>query len=551
MRATAIFAAMLAIALVCPAVRAEEGPPATETKVAEPETKATESGTDKPKPEFDWREFSKKTPPPKQYVDGDLWTRSTLSGDWGGLRNDLAKKGFTLDYSFNQTLQGNLGGGKKFRWPSEGSEDINMLFDTGKMGLYPGGFLKIHAENRFGNSVNGDTGAIMPVNTDSLYPVPDEDRMMLSEVTYVQMLSPQFGVIMGKIQPRESNIFSSNENTQFMNMAFFCDPVVATTVPLDCLAAGVVVMPTDWLTVTALVLDSEGQSNTSGFDTAFERGVTVMNNWTFTIKPFDQVGHQRFTWAWSDRTRVQFEQDLQPDFQRPDLRSRFQNRIQNLDLRGLLPHPEILDQIPPALLPELREHILDLLGNSKVRDRILATLEPVLRQRLLAQLETLKPLLKQLAKDYARIQIANFLEGLPGKIQHQSNDWAASYDFDQYLYTVKDHPDRGFGVFGRFGFGDGQVNPIQNFYSFGVSGKGLASCRPNDSFGVGYYYLGLSGHLPEFVQTRAGDEKGVEMYYNIAVTPWMHITPDLQVIDPGSLGIGTTTVFGIRMMINF
>ena len=28
---------------------------------------------------------------------GDIWTRSTLSGDWWGLRNDLAAKGVTLD----------------------------------------------------------------------------------------------------------------------------------------------------------------------------------------------------------------------------------------------------------------------------------------------------------------------------------------------------------------------------------------------------------------------------------------------------------------------
>lgn len=30
---------------------------------------------------------------------GDIWNRSTLTGDWGGLRNQLAEKGVTLEDS--------------------------------------------------------------------------------------------------------------------------------------------------------------------------------------------------------------------------------------------------------------------------------------------------------------------------------------------------------------------------------------------------------------------------------------------------------------------
>ena len=455
MRAAAVFVAVAAVALVGPAAWAEEVQPTTETKAAEP-------GAAKPTPAFDWREFSKTTPPPKQYIGGDLWNRDTLTGDWGGLRNDLAKKGLTMDFGVTQTLQGNLGGGKEFRWPYQGSEDLIINIDTGKMGLWPGGFFKIHAENRWGNAANPDTGTLLPVNTDALFPVPGENTTTLSEVSYIQMLSPQFGVIMGKMEPRENNVFARDENTQFSNMAFVFNPAVATTVPQDFLAAGVVAMPTHWLTVTALVLDSEGSANVSGFDpdTAFHRGTTVYNNWEFTVKPYGQVGHQRIGFTWSDKTRVEFGQNW-----------------------GLL-----------------------------LRDKLL---------------------------------------GLPLGVQRTSNDWAVLYDFDQYVYTVKDHPDRGFGFFGRFGFTSGEVNPIQDFYSFGVGGKGLSSARPNDSFGVGYYYLGVSDKFAPMVRRHVEDEKGVELYYNIAVTPWLHITPDIQIIDPAIKSVGITTVFGIRLQMNF
>lgn len=446
------------------ALAAEAGPPAAEAggQVAPaPPAAETSRPAEAPAagPAPDWREEAKRIPPPKDY-SGDFWTRPALTGDWGGLRNDWAKKGLTMELSYTQTLQGNVAGGKEFRWPSQASTDLTLNLDTGKMGLWPGGYIKVRAENRFGNSVNAGTGALLPVNTDALFPVPGVNTTTLSEVTFTQFLSPKLAVTMGKFQPRDSNVFASNETTQFMNAAFVFDPVIGTTVPLDFLGAGVVAMPTDWLTVTGLVLDSDGKPNTSGFDTAFERGVTVLNSWEFTVKPFGQVGHQRFAWTWSDKSRVQFEQDF--------------------------------------LL--------------------------ILRDLLL---------------------------GLPPPVKRQTNDWSAYYDFDQYLYTVKDHPDRGFGVFGRVGFGNGMVNPVQSFYSVGVGGKGVLAGRPNDRFGVGYYYLGLSDHLPRFIQRRATDEQGVEIFYNIAVTPWLMITPDLQVIDPASRRTDTTVVTGVRVQVIF
>jgi porin len=47
------------------------------------------------------------------------------------------------------------------------------------------------------------------------------------------------------------------------------------------------------------------------------------------------------------------------------------------------------------------------------------------------------------------------------------------------------------------------------------------------------------------------NEQGVEAYYNIAVTPWLKITPDLQVISPLRDGVNCTWVAGLRMKIDF
>ena len=37
---------------------------------------------------------------------GDVWNRSTLTADWGGLRNEWAAKGLTLDANITQVGQG-------------------------------------------------------------------------------------------------------------------------------------------------------------------------------------------------------------------------------------------------------------------------------------------------------------------------------------------------------------------------------------------------------------------------------------------------------------
>ena len=37
---------------------------------------------------------------------GDLWSRPALTGDWGGFRNTLAKKGINLDVDLVQGVQG-------------------------------------------------------------------------------------------------------------------------------------------------------------------------------------------------------------------------------------------------------------------------------------------------------------------------------------------------------------------------------------------------------------------------------------------------------------
>ena len=51
--------------------------------------------------------------------------------------------------------------------------------------------------------------------------------------------------------------------------------------------------------------------------------------------------------------------------------------------------------------------------------------------------------------------------------------WTVYYNFDQYLWSPAGAPDRGIGVFFRFGASDGVANPIKYAYNVGIGAKGL------------------------------------------------------------------------------
>jgi porin len=71
--------------------------------------------------------------------------------------------------------------------------------------------------------------------------------------------------------------------------------------------------------------------------------------------------------------------------------------------------------------------------------------------------------------------------------------------------------------------------------------------------GVGYFYNSLSGPLEDLAAGVAplGDVHGGEVYYNAAITPWFHLTADLQVVQPAELANDTAVVVGLRGKMDF
>jgi porin len=145
--------------------------------------------------------------------------------------------------------------------------------------------------------------------------------------------------------------------------------------------------------------------------------------------------------------------------------------------------------------------------------------------------------------------LLNLLPGITIPAERVSNSWSVYYNFDQYLWQPEGDSERGIGIFGRLGFADEDASPIEWFASLGVGGKGALPGRRHDSFGLGYFVVGASDGFPGLADLDHG--QGFEVYYDIAVTPWLHLTPDLQVIDPALRRLDTAVVLGLRSKIEF
>jgi len=140
----------------------------------------------------------------------------------------------------------------------------------------------------------------------------------------------------------------------------------------------------------------------------------------------------------------------------------------------------------------------------------------------------------------------------PKKVGIKNDRYYFAYTFDQYLYQSKENPREGFGLFGQFGISDGNPNRLYWSGHVGVGGVDLIPCRSRNNLGVGYYYAAPSPDLKDLLAPvlRIRDEHGWEIFYNFALTPWLSLGADVQIIKP-SLASDTTVFSGLSTVIRF
>jgi porin len=413
-----------------------------------------------------WSAAQAEEPPEASLYGGSIWSRSTLSGNWGGVRDRLAAKGLTVGLDATYTFQGVASGG--FDGPvfervsdeddtgNDFSGTLTLELDTGTAGLWQGGMLNARADGRTGRSVLQRAGSVSAVDNDALFPNVvdrfDEEALALTAFTFTQSLGERFSVFGGLLDTAEGDANelagSALSNEHFLNSALLYSLVEDATVPNVSLGGGIGTEPHARVSGSFSVF---GTSETAGENPFEPHGTTFSTEWTVTHTLADRAGAQTF------------------------------GALYGIDARRA-----------------------------------------------------------DIAAD-PRTVLANVLRGRPAPTT-RADTWALYYNAHQYLHG---DTDRGWGVFLRAGLSDGNPNVVQWTAAGGMAGTGLLPGRPHDRWGLGLFSLGMSDE-DLLRDLGVGTEVGGELFYNVAVTPWLHVTFDAQVIESALPGADTTGVFGVR-----
>lgn len=408
---------------------------------------------------------------PEKY-GGDLFSRPRLTGDWGGVRDEMAKRGVFLDLDFLQILQGVQTGGRKNDVSYWGEADYTLTVDSGKLGLWPGGFLKIHALSTYGTTANRDAGALVPLSTSFLYPAPDDPGTALLNFTATQFFTKWAGVYFGKVETlagSDANEFADDYRTKFSNGGLQFNMANAL-VPLSTIGGGIVLLPWEGAVVTASVLDPDGTPN-NDFGTPYKNGVVVGAEGRTAIKPFGLVGHQTIGFTWSNKERLSINQDP-------------------ANIARLLLHERF---------PRLDDP-------GRILDRILERFFP----------NALLPVAPLERKQDTWSVYYNFDQYV----------WNPQGDKDRGLgvffrFGISDGDPNPVKYFYSAGIGGKGLVPGRPKDTFGI---GWARTEFSDS---------LVPFLRDRLSLGLNHEDVYEAYYNFALAPWLGVTLDLQVVDQG------------------
>ena len=391
-----------------------------------------------------------------------LYEQTKLTNYWWGARPSLAEQGVTVDINTTQYYQGVASGGLQQDFRYGGRNDYFVNIDGEKIGLWKGMFVTLHGESRYGQSINSLTGTMMPPNLALLLPKPGDPVTALTGVKLTQFLSEDFLVFGGKINlfdDFKQPITGAGPTNGFMNTSLMLNPVLVRTAPYSAFGAGAVYMQNMQPIASFAVFDTNSTPTTSGFDTFFDNGVSMIGQITLPTTFMNMPGSQGVIGTYSTGSYT----NLSPSIY-------------------YQPGTGVVVQSTP-----------------------------------------------------------------------KQGSWSLAYTGEQSLYVSPTDPRKRWGVFGTLGIADNNPSPVHWTASAGLAGSSPLSGRENDTFGAGYFYTGTSDALTNLapVLLPLGDEQGVELYYNVAVTPWCHVTPDLQVLNPFRQRVDTSLLVGVRAKIDF
>jgi len=226
-----------------------------------------------------------------------------LTGNWGGLRDQLRDHGFSFDISSTTYYQGIASGGLEDTFEFGGRNDYLLNVDGQRAGLWKGFGVNLHGETVYGDSVNLFTGAVVPVNIGRAHPVFFGDETALTAVKFTQVLSENLTLYGGRINTidniQQPFMPGRGLDAGFMNAAFVWNPILGRTMNYSTFGAGAAVLAGGQPVFTLTVYDTNNHATTSVFDNLFDNGAIIYPTVSQPTKFFGMPGHQTVWGAYS------------------------------------------------------------------------------------------------------------------------------------------------------------------------------------------------------------------------------------------------------------
>jgi carbohydrate-selective porin OprB len=401
---------------------------------------------------------------------GDIWNRTQLTGDWGGVRTDWARHGVFIDIYSTTYYQNVTSGGLKTGAAYVQNTQASLNIDTGRADLWSGGLLHLTLQSRFGDTpANTFTaGATVPQYAGLAFPDPLRANDVLPTQFFLsQSLTKEVSILVGKVAVvyiPDQTLFGDSYKYYFANFNFNKSPVALNFYDAVSWAAVAVWAPSPQLVVYGGVLDPNSRADNFA-DHAFDSvNLYITSILSYTVG--DLPGQFSPAFNWSNKPKLNLE----------------------------LPFGSL------TTLAATTQAVGALIGASPT-DGLPANF-----------------------KNQSWAAIANVSQYL-----YVMDDATATA---QKLKSGQ--PLRGIGIFGRVGYAPQATNPVTSYASIALFAHGLLSAREYDTFGAGFYYNKVSNNLKIDIDqltlgsANSSNESGIEVFYDFAVTPAIRLIPSYQ-----------------------
>lgn len=211
---------------------------------------------------------------------------------------EMKQSGISYNAFVPQFYQGVASGGIEQEFEYGGKIDQYVTLDSGKLGLWQGMTVTMHAETRYGEDVNREAVGLAPVNVAMLYPSAGEHVTAITNLTFTQALDDEWLVSFGKFNALDmyQGLYPETGRgvTGFMQTSIVIPLALARVFPLSFLGAGITKMHGTQVQGALTVYDPHDCSTTSGFDELGDNGANIMGLWRFFAGTEELPGSHMF-----------------------------------------------------------------------------------------------------------------------------------------------------------------------------------------------------------------------------------------------------------------